>query len=208
MLDQAASKVVEKALPKLEKLLSEVVSDIPESQKTKAVEPEAVSRGLASAAARHTAVLTGALALPTGPLGVLTLVPDLVAVWRRQAQLVADIAATYGRKDRLTRELMMYCLFRHVSADAVKDIAVRAGQRLIVTHTTVIVFYRVVRVILGDLIAVLAGRFLLRWLPILGAASVAAYSYRDTKQVGDTAIEAFGSAIEVEPAAKPRRKHK
>lgn len=202
MLERLSSEAVEKALPKLEKLLAEVVSDIPESDRKKAADPEGAARGLAAAAARHTAVLSGALALPAGPLGVLTLVPDLVAVWRRQAQLVADIAAVYGKTAALSRELMTFCLFRHVASDALKDIVVRAGQRVVVSRTTVIVLYRVIRAILGDLISLLVGRFMVRWLPVLGAATIAAYSYRDTKQVGETAIETFGSKI---AAAAPKR---
>ncbi|MBI5882904.1 MAG: EcsC family protein [Elusimicrobia bacterium] len=182
-----------KMLPKLQKLLAEVVNDIPVSDKKKEADPKAAARGLTTEAARHTALLSGALALPSGPLGVLTMIPDLVAVWRRQARLVSDIAAVYGQESRLTREMMMYCLFRHVSSDAVKDIVVRTGQRVIVSQTTVVVFHRVLRVIVGDLLSMVAGRFMARWLPVIGSAAVAAYSYRDTKEVGQTAIEALGS---------------
>lgn len=32
-----------------------------------------------------------------GPLGLLTILPDMYAIWRVQAQLVADIAAVYGK---------------------------------------------------------------------------------------------------------------
>lgn len=202
-VDDKLSAALEKAGPRIEKLLSEVVLDIPESARKKSSDPETVARGLAAEAARKAAVCSGALALPQGPLGVLTMVPDLVVVWRCQAQLVADIAALYGQTARLDKELMAYCLFRHVAGDALKDVVMRAGERVIVSTTTIIAFYRVLRMIAGQYLAFLAGRFMVRWLPVIGIASLAAYSYKDTKRVGETAIETFRSKIE----EKASRKH-
>lgn len=201
-IDEIGAPTSRKAIESLEKLLSEVVSDIPDSTKEKARDPEAAARGLAASAARRAAILTGALALPPGPLGVLTIVPDLVGVWRCQAQLVADIAAVYGKTNRLDKGLMTYCLFRHVSSDAVKDIVARCGERMVVSPMTIITLYRILRMVVGDFLSLMAGRFMVRWLPVIGIASVAAYSYRDTKRVGDTAIETFAGAIE--PTRKRR----
>ena len=58
----------------------------------------------------------GTLALPPGPLGWLTILPEMLAVWKIQSQMVADIAALYGQKSTLTEEQMVYCLFRHSAA--------------------------------------------------------------------------------------------
>lgn len=203
-VEDQVSAALEKAGPQLEKVLKEVVLDIPESQKKKSADPKETARGLAAEAARKAAAYSGALAIPQGPLGILTMVPDLVIVWRTQAQLVADVAAVYGQSDRLDKELMAYCLFKHVSADAVKDIVVRAGERVIVSPTTVIAFYRVLNMIVGQFLAVMAGRFMMRWLPILGIAGLAAYSFKDTKRVGETAIETFSAKIEKAPKRPAR----
>ena len=81
-----------------------VVSRVPETRETPVADPDARVRELARAAARRAAAISGGLALPPGPLGVLTLVPDLIAIWRIQAQLVADIAGARGRSGSLTRE--------------------------------------------------------------------------------------------------------
>jgi hypothetical protein len=48
-----------------------------------------------------------------GQLGLLTVLPDLVAMWRIQSQLVSDIAAVYGKTANLGREHMLWCLFKH-----------------------------------------------------------------------------------------------
>src|SRR5215475_4069711 len=96
-------------LPLLERLLAE----IPETQEIESRTPEERAREIARNAAIKAAMLSGGLALPPGPLGLLTILPDLYAIWKIQAQMVADIAGAYGKKGYLNREQMLYCLFRH-----------------------------------------------------------------------------------------------
>jgi arginine repressor len=45
-------------------------------------------------------------------------------------------------------------------------------------------------------------RTLARWVPLIGAAGMAAYSYYDTKCVAETAIEAFSKPIVIEGTSK------
>lgn len=212
LLSAGAKTAAEQLQKRLESLLLEIVEDIPHSSKQKAAVPESAARVLGGGAARDAALLTGAFAIPGGPLGLITILPDLVSVWRRQAQLVADIAAVYGKSARLDRELMMYCLFKHVSGDAVRDILVRAGHRAAVSRGTAVAIYRVAGAVAGALVQRLTGRFLVTWLPMLGAASVAAYTYRDTKRVAATASAQFAAMADQPPAAAPpkppRRKKK
>ncbi len=73
------------------------------------------------------AVLSGSLALPPGPFGMLTVLPDLYLIWKTQRQMVADIFALYGRTAELTRMHMLYCLFRHAASQVLRDVAVRTG---------------------------------------------------------------------------------
>jgi len=57
--------------------------------------------------------------------------PDLYAIWRVQAQLVSDIAAVYSKTVFLTKETMLFSLFRHAAAQAVRDLIVRTGERVL-----------------------------------------------------------------------------
>jgi uncharacterized protein (DUF697 family) len=143
------------------------------------------------------AAISGALALPPGPIGWLTIVPDLAAIWRLQAQMVADIGAVFGKRGQLTEESMIYCLFRHAAAQVVRDLVTRMGQRVIVQRVSV----RTAETILGTIgIKVaqrVARRGLFRWLPAIGALAVAGYAYYDTEQVGHTAIEFFSKDMEL-----------
>src|SRR4029453_11835577 len=88
-----------------------------------------VARQISRRAAAKAAVTAGSLAMPPGPLGWLTIAPELLAVWKIQAQMVSDLAGVYGKAATLTKEHMGYCLFRHTAAQLVRDVAVRVVQR-------------------------------------------------------------------------------
>jgi hypothetical protein len=160
--------------------------------------PAAEAEAIARAAATRTALAAGGLALPPGPLGWLTVLPELLAVWRLQAQMVADIAAAYGQQASLGREQMLYCLFRHTTAQAMRDIVARVGGRLLVREVPVRTLQRVARAVGVSISRRALGRGVARWMPVVGAVGVGAYAYFDTRQVARTAITLFGDADRVD----------
>jgi hypothetical protein len=129
--------------------------------------------------------------LPPGPLGLMTVVPDLLAVWKIQRQLVADIAACYGKTAELRRETMIYCLFRHAAAQVVRDLVVRVGTRLLLRQATVQTVERSLQRIGVAVSHRALGRGVARWVPVAGAVGVGAYAFYDTLQVGKAARELF-----------------
>jgi hypothetical protein len=50
--------------------------------------------------------------------------------------LVADIGAVYGKTVFLTQETMLFCLFKHAAAQSVRDLIVRAGERVLIKRPT------------------------------------------------------------------------
>jgi hypothetical protein len=80
------------------------VSEIPATSEPINPSPKDRALQVARAAARKACTISGALALPLGPAGLVTILPDLVAVWRVQAQMVADIAGAFGKSAVLSRE--------------------------------------------------------------------------------------------------------
>ena len=177
-------------------VLTDVTASVPSSPEDQRPEPGARAYELTMAAASQAGATAGALALPPGPLGMLTIVPDLMAMWHIQRQLVADIAACYGKTAELHRETMVYCLFRHAAAQVVRDIVVRVGARLLLRRTTVAAMERSLQRI-GIVVSQRAlGRGVSRWVPIAGAVGVGAYAFYDTVQVGKTARELFESELD------------
>lgn len=175
------------------------IGHIPGTAEKKSLEPAQRARVIARSAARKAAVTAGSLALPPGPLGWLTVLPELVAVWKLQTQMVADIAGIYGNKAELTREQMIYCLFRHTAAQAVRDLVVRIGERFLVQQVSVRAFQVAARKIGVTITQHAIGKGVSRWLPIVGAVGVGAYAYYDTGQVARTAIELFEREIVIAP---------
>jgi len=184
-------------------IILEFIGEIPSSSQGLSPHPAQAARERANRAAASAALAAGTLSLPPGPIGWLTLIPEMTAVWRIQTQMVADIAALYGKQHALTREQMLYCLFKHSAAQAVRDLIVRAGERALVRRASRAMLERLGRRIGLKLTQRGIGKGLSRWLPIVGAVGVGAYAYFDTAQVASTAIELFESDIEVEPEPGP-----
>jgi len=195
MPDDTPSPTAELARALLDFIARAPVSDAPESRA-----PRSVARYLTTSAAMKAGVAAGSLALPPGPLGWLTIIPEMIGVLRIQGQLVADIARTYGHDGKLTQEEMLYCLFRHSAAQAVRDLVVRVGERALIQRASTQAIEALARRIGIRLTERGISRAVGRWVPIIGAAGVGAYAYYDTSRVGDTAIEIFES-VNADPAA-------
>ena len=112
------------------------VGQTPPSMEQRRQKPQARARALARKAARQAALTAGSLTLPPGPLGWLTLLPELRSLWKLQTQMVADIAGCYGKTAELEREEMLYCLFHHTDPQAVRDLVAQIGKRLVVQRAS------------------------------------------------------------------------
>ena len=182
--------------------LISLIKEIPGSDATESSDPLASAREIVSKASLRAAAISETLALPPGPAGWLTILPDLVAVWHVQRQMISDIATVYGKRPQLTSETMLYCLFRHAAAQAVRDLVTRIGERLLVRRPTLRVVQTILQKVGVKITQRIAGAGIARLLPIMGALGVAGYAYYDTGQVGQTAIEFFGSNIDVDDGSK------
>lgn len=182
---------------KIMESLQDFLGNIPQTREKAAENPVLRARQIATQASAKSAAISGALALPPGPLGALTIIPDLIAVWKIQAQMVADIAGAFGKENYLSREQMLYCLFRHTAAQAMRDIAVRVGERMLVRRATLKVLESSLQKIGVRLTQRLLGKSVTRWLGPLAALGVAAYSYYDTGKVAQSSIDFFGSDLSI-----------
>ncbi|HEU4665224.1 MAG TPA: hypothetical protein VFS55_14445 [Dokdonella sp.] len=189
---------------RLTRAVLDIAGYVPDTEEHASRTPDDRARAIASAAASKAALAAGSLALPPGPLGWLTLVPELVAIWRIQRQMVADIAGVYGVGASLTRSHMLYCLFRHAAAQALRDVGVQVGARLLIQDLPLRLVEKIAAKIGLSLSKRLVGRGITRWLPVVGALGVGAYAYYDTGQVARTAIALFSGEA---PTAPRRARH-
>ena len=164
-------------------IIERVIADVPVPRTRPVDDPAKAAERLVRQAARRAGMLSASLALPPGPLGMLTVLPDLVLIWQTQRQMVADVFALYGRTAELTRTHMLYCLFRHAASQVFRDVAVRAGERIVIREFSA----GALRSALGNVGVVvtqrMAGNAASRWIPLAGAVAVGGYAYWDTLQV-------------------------
>lgn len=184
-------KGINKSTSALAKSILEFAGEMPTSTELKSSKPKEAARHRTNSASTKAALVAGSLALPVGTLGWLTIAPEMMAIWKIQAQLVVDIAALYGKSASLSQEHMMYCLFRHSAAQAVRDLVVRVGDRFLVRPVS-LKFMQSISYKIGIHVSKqVLGKSLSRWLPVIGAVGVGGYAYYDTSQVAATAIAMF-----------------
>jgi hypothetical protein len=170
-------------------ILAEFVGRIPEVGEKRSDDPARRSCVIVKAAAIKAAALSGGLALPPGPLGILTIIPDLLGIWKIHNQMVADVAGAYGRQARLSQDQMLRCLFKHAACQLARDVILRVVERTLARRASLCLLQRV-------------------GVPILGAVAVAAFTYFDTLQVGKRAIGLFGHKSKDERRPRKRRRRK
>jgi len=190
-------------LARVARVILEIASTIPPTKEVSKVDPRQRANDLRTAAALKVAAVSGAMALPPGPWGLATMIPDLYAVWRIQSQLIADIAGVFGKSASLGREQMLYCLFRHAASQILRDLVDRVGKRVTFRRVALGLLQAIARALGVKLAKRLLAKYLARWVPLVGSAAAAGYAYHDTRQVGRTAIELFETGFDIEPDDRP-----
>ena len=186
-----SSEAFTKTTEALTKAILEIVAAVPKTVEPRVSTPRDRARAIQTAASLKAAAISGTLALPSGPLGMAVILPDLISVWRIQAKMVADIAGAYGQSAHLSQEHMIYCLFRHAAAQVVRDLAARVGERVVIRRATLSALQVIAKRLGIKVSKRVIAKSAARWLPVVGSIGVAGYAYYDTAQVAATATELF-----------------
>lgn len=160
--------------------------------------PDNLIQELVQNASFKSGLVSATCSLPPGPLGILSILPELLFVYRIQGHLILDIAALYGKEVQVTKELLLYCLFKHGGAQVFRKIIEESSLKILIRPTTVRVFQTMLEK-LGLMISksILRKQFA-RWIPIGGAVVTGTFAYYDTKRVGKTAMDLFSKEIHAE----------
>ena len=182
------------------RMFEDLATGIPPSSEPVSSKPNERAGEIVRVAGLKAGAMSAGLALPSGPMGMLTVIPDLLKVWQIQQQMVADVAACFGKSAQLNRQMMVYCLFRHGAAMLLRDVVARVGERVIVKQASLRAIQQILRRIGIQVTQKAVGKTLSRWLPIVGPILIGGYTFIDTRNVGKTAIDTFNREIEIEPA--------
>jgi hypothetical protein len=184
------------------KQVIDLVSRIPKPNEKADADPETRAKAVISSAALKAAAAAGTLALPPGPVGWATILPEIYGIWRIQAQMIADVAALYGETAQLTHETMVYCLFRHSASQVARDVAVRVGERVIVKRVTLRAMQRLAQTIGIKVTQTFLRKAIVRGIPVLASLAAAGYAHWDTTQVGRTTVEYFEGLVKTAKTAR------
>jgi hypothetical protein len=94
---------------------------------------------------------------------------------------------------------MLYCLFKHVSAQLFRDVVVRVGERYLIRRASLAFIQSVAKALGVKVTQKIIGKGVARFVPLIGAVGVGAYAYFDTNQVAKTAIDLFSKDITLNP---------
>ena len=197
-MSDCSKETKDKLKDKAINIIFDLITNIPESIYVSSMDPDSRVKLITQRASFKAATVSTTLSIPAGFTGILTAIPDIAAIWRIQAQLVADIAATYGKLALLSREAMVWCLFRHSAAQLLRDVAVRTGSRVVIQKLSTTALKKVIEKVGLKISSTFLSKSLLRAIPAIGAIGNGAYAYYDTTEVGKTAAAYFRALADQE----------
>lgn len=147
--------------------------------------------------ANFNGVIAAGANLVPGPLGMLTIVPELTAIIRNQIQMIYDIGVANGKEAHLNGNLLLSIFYTVTGGGAIGLAAVKGGQ-LLVKRAQLRIIQRII-VWLGGKITQRALKALLaRWVPIAGSVAMGIWARQSTVLMGRKAAELLAHEIVVE----------
>lgn len=143
------------------------------------------------------AVISGGFNLVPGPWGLVGIIPELTMIFRNQLTLIFDIGMAYGKPEVLTKELLAGVLLDAFGVGA-GSLFVMQGSKIIVKRVSLRVFQRIVALLAGRVTQQALKSALSKWVPVLGAAAMAAWVHYMTKKVGRKAVQILSQDVSVD----------
>lgn len=145
------------------------------------------------------AAISGGLSLVPGPWGMLAAIPEVVVVVRNQVKMVYDIGIASGKTEEvMSRELLLGVTMSATGVGTIGLLTMQGGK-VLVKRTSLRVFQRLVALFAGKVTQQLLKSMVAKWLPVIGAGAIAAWTRYSTVVVGRKAREIFACDITVQP---------
>ncbi len=175
--------------------LAKALSEVPEPKLLGKPNDEVYLKKIIKHSALKSSSVSATLALPGGVLGYLSMIPDMAVVWQIQSQLISNIAAAYGKHSLVTREQMLWCMFRQIGVGALKEVIVQQGSQYIVKQIGPKLKKQILEKIGYNVLKASGGKAFSRIVPLVGTVSAGALTYYDTWRVGKNAMEFYSRDV-------------
>lgn len=144
--------------------------------------------------ARNNSMLSGGASLIPGPWGMVAVIPELVVVTRNQITMIHEIGMAYGKGKIITKELLAG-IFLSALGSGAGALLVLHGSKVLVKRASLRAFQKVIVLLAGKITQQALKSTISKWLPVVGAAAMAAWSAHLTHQIGKKATEIFSKDI-------------
>ncbi|MGL4604042.1 MAG: EcsC family protein [Iodobacter sp.] len=158
--------------------------------------PEISSPGLSSIDqlisnyAMMNAGISGTAAIIPGPLGMLSVVPEIIAVTRNQIAMIYDMGAAYGQEKSINKELLMAIFAAAAGSGTIGVLTIR-GSQVLIRRASLQVMQKLIGALGGKISQQALKAALAKWIPLVGAAGMAYWSKYSTEQIAKQAHTIF-----------------
>ncbi|MCB1141336.1 MAG: hypothetical protein H7A24_14420 [Leptospiraceae bacterium] len=132
-----------------------------------------------------------------GLIGGLAVVPEAILLIKLQSRLVKDIAILYGKEKYLTKEIILYCLFKQSRIDLFEKTVKMTGTRMMFRSFSLDVLQILLKKIGFETEKRGIFKYSKRAASLIGSVLGGAVSYADTRIVGTTAKIVFSKEIHI-----------
>lgn len=140
------------------------------------------------------ALISGGTGLIPGPLGMAAAVPEILAIMNNQIKMIYDIAKAHGQDKKINNELIIGILLGSIGGGAIGLITIQGGK-VMSKRIGARALQKTVAILGGKITQQLAKQMAAKWIPVAGAAAMAAWSKYSTHKIGERAIEIFSRDI-------------
>ena len=157
------------------------------------------SSRIISSYTRNNAAISGGSSLIPGPWGMAAVVPELILVIRNQIQMIYDIGVAHGKQEKITKELLMGVMITAMGTSAGSLITIQGGK-ILVRRASLRAMQKLVAMLGGRITQQALKSAVSKWLPVVGAAAMAAWTGYMTRTIGKHANEIFQMEINDDPS--------
>lgn len=150
-----------------------------------------------AAASLKTFGISTAAALPPGPLGLMTILPELLTVTKIQMNLIYRIAAYYGKQGQVNATLILLIFANEAGLAIGRRVVTRMGTKLLIRTLGEQSVHSVSRSIAARIGARLTQKAVGRWIPFLLAPLFGLFSKKMTVRIGTEAVKLFSQDLEL-----------
>lgn len=156
-----------------------------------------------SNAANTNSLIFGKAGLLIGPLGMLSVVPEVVLIIRNEIGLIYDVAKAHGKSDLVSKEVVVSILLSGFGTPVDSLVTTRGGKYL-AKFVSSQDYKNMVVLLSGKVAQQLLKSTVSKYLPKVGPAAMAAWTNYTTRKIGKRAHEVFGSELLIEEVKPPQ----